>query len=78
MDFEKRIENIHEKYESQIIEVLLKTISELNSEISGLNRKLSNTINTIGQPAGRFGSFHPSYTGISTKKVVPSPGSDSK
>ncbi len=46
-DFEKRVESVHEKYESQIIDVLLKAINEIDCEVLNLNKKLSNTINSI-------------------------------
>ena len=48
-DFEKKVETVHAKYESQIFDVLLKVITDLDVDISKLNEKLSNTINSISK-----------------------------
>lgn len=48
-DFEKKVDAVHAKYESQFFDVLLKVINDLDVDISKLNEKLSNTISSISK-----------------------------
>ena len=48
-DFEIKVKSVQEQYESQVIDVILKAIDSIDSEISDMNLRLSNTIDLISK-----------------------------